>query len=90
MQKGGDLIINGLVFNQAFWIKRTPEVANKLNNYDNLQAEYNGYKEFHDTVMNQAGKTLFSFGPHEYGGSVEWHVSVQVSKDGKMSIRIIS
>lgn len=30
-------MINGLVFNQAFWIKRTPEIANKLNNYDNLQ-----------------------------------------------------
>lgn len=32
-------MIKGLIFNQAFWIKRTNDVANKLNNYDKLQSQ---------------------------------------------------
>ena len=43
-------MINGLVFNQAFWIKRTPEIANKLNNCDSL----NTFKQNVISSMNHA------------------------------------
>lgn len=34
-------MIDHMLFNQAFWMKRTDDVKNKLSNYQNLQNQVN-------------------------------------------------
>lgn len=45
-------MIKGLVFNQAFWIQKTDDVANKLANYDNLKNQVDDLESFRSRVLN--------------------------------------
>lgn len=46
-------MIKGLVFNQAFWIQKTDDVASKLANYNNLQNQLNQAKSQTEKLQSQ-------------------------------------
>lgn len=78
-------MIKGLVFNQAFWIQKTDDVANKLNNYDNL-------KSFHDRAINQGSLVIeCHLSEHDYweynGIYYKGNPEVYVNNDGTIGIR---
>lgn len=51
-------MIKGLVFNQAFWIQKTDDVANKLNNYDNLQYKANNLQNQVNSLQSFKRKVM--------------------------------
>lgn len=73
-------MIKGIVFNQAFWIQKTDDVANKLNSYDSLKA-------FHDTIMKQNNKTLYTY---VYNSNNYVAVDLSVSSNGEIGVSVKS
>lgn len=85
-------MIKGLIFNQAFWIQKTDDVANKLVNYDNLKNQVNDLKSFRSRVLNQESLTIdCQLGSNDHwqrNGS--WHTGnpvVYVQSDGSIGVR---
>lgn len=48
-------MIDHLLFNRSFWIERTPEVQNKLDNFDKLQSFRNKLSKINLNIWNRAG-----------------------------------
>lgn len=78
-------MIKGLVFNQAFWIQKTDDVARKLANYNNL-------KSFHDRAVNQGSLVIeCHLSEHDYwqynGTYHRGNPEVSVDNDGTIRIK---
>ena len=72
-------MIDHLLFNKAFWIQKTTQVQNKLDNYDNLQ-------KFHDNVMSYNGKRIDHYSsPENAGFSYKHDTYIYISDDGTIS-----
>ena len=72
-------MIDHLLFNKAFWIQKTTQVQNKLDNYDSLQ-------KFHDNVMSYNGKIIDHYSSPEHAGfSYKHDTYIYISDDGTIS-----
>lgn len=71
-------MIDHILFNQAFWMKRTDDVKNKLNTYQNLQNQVNSLQSFKNNVKGR----YYS----QFDGNGEYYsISVYISEDGRLA-----
>lgn len=67
-------MIKGLIFNQAFWIQKTDDVARKLANYDNLYS-------FKEKVMSFNNSRWIST-----TGEKRYATNVKITNNGEIKV----